>query len=316
MVDAVKQRFVCSEGARLKLKGMLELAGSALPDVDAIIGNNEVEINGLNLCDRSSATDAVLSYAMSSKYVGAVKDASHVVALFVKKEDAANYESCIIARGGCLLITSQPEIAFYLLHEALCSYGEFYENRSFPAQIGNDCDIAPTAVIESGVVIGDHVTIGHNTVVRAGSVLDDYVVIGCNSTIGSEGFQLITNNLKMPMRITHVGGCHLCQGAFVGDNASVCKSLFEGETVIGIGARIDNQSHIAHNSYVGANAVITAGVVTCGSVRIEGDAWIAPGALILNRVTIGAGAMVGMGSVVTRNVPPRATVYGNPARVH
>lgn len=50
-------------------------------------------------------------------------------------------------------------------------------------------------------------------------------------------------------------------------------------------------------------------------IRICRGAWIGARSIILKGVTIGAGAVVGMGSVVTRDVPPRTIVGGNPARV-
>ena len=50
-------------------------------------------------------------------------------------------------------------------------------------------------------------------------------------------------------------------------------------------------------------------------IRICEGAWIGARSIILKGVTIGAGAVVGMGSVVTRDVPPRTVVGGNPARV-
>ena len=49
-------------------------------------------------------------------------------------------------------------------------------------------------------------------------------------------------------------------------------------------------------------------------VRICRGAWIGARSIILKGVTIGPGAVVGMGSVVTRDVPPRTVVAGNPAR--
>ena len=49
-------------------------------------------------------------------------------------------------------------------------------------------------------------------------------------------------------------------------------------------------------------------------VVIEEDASVGTGAIILPNVTIGRGAAVTAGSVVTRSVPPKTMVQGNPAR--
>jgi acetyltransferase-like isoleucine patch superfamily enzyme len=50
-------------------------------------------------------------------------------------------------------------------------------------------------------------------------------------------------------------------------------------------------------------------------VIIEDDVFIGMNALVLKGVRLGAGCVIGAGSVVTRDVPPRAVVAGNPARV-
>jgi acetyltransferase-like isoleucine patch superfamily enzyme len=50
-------------------------------------------------------------------------------------------------------------------------------------------------------------------------------------------------------------------------------------------------------------------------VIIEDDVWIGPNVTILKGVRIGAGAFIEPGSLVTRDVPPRARVLGNPAQV-
>jgi acetyltransferase-like isoleucine patch superfamily enzyme len=52
-----------------------------------------------------------------------------------------------------------------------------------------------------------------------------------------------------------------------------------------------------------------------GPVVIKRGAWIGARSIILKGVTIGEGAVVGMGSVVTCDVPPRCVVAGNPARI-
>jgi acetyltransferase-like isoleucine patch superfamily enzyme len=48
-------------------------------------------------------------------------------------------------------------------------------------------------------------------------------------------------------------------------------------------------------------------------VRIEQDAFVGPGVIILPNVVVGRGAVVTAGSVVTRSVPPMTVVQGNPA---
>jgi acetyltransferase-like isoleucine patch superfamily enzyme len=54
---------------------------------------------------------------------------------------------------------------------------------------------------------------------------------------------------------------------------------------------------------------------TSRPVVIEDDVWIGIGAIILKGVTIGQGARIGAGSVVTTDVSPNSEVCGNPARV-
>lgn len=54
---------------------------------------------------------------------------------------------------------------------------------------------------------------------------------------------------------------------------------------------------------------------TKGETRIGNDVWIGYRAIILSGVTIGDGAVIGAGSVVTKDVPPYVIVAGNPARV-
>lgn len=300
---------------KMKICDMLVLLGNENKKLE-ILGNPDTEIDILNLCNRKSDMSSVLSYVTADKYAETVRAASNVSALFVKAEDAESYRSIIADRGGCLIVCENPEKVFYDLHERLCASGGFYKSFDFTAQVGKNCIIHKSAVIEDGVIIGDGVRIGANSVIRQGTVIEDGACIGCNSTIGSEGFQIITDGTNEPRRITHSGGCRICRNVSIGDNVCVCRSLFEGETYVGPGVKIDNLTYVAHNLYIGKNAVITAGVTLLGSCRIEEGAWIAPNSSILNRVTVGKYAKVGMGSVVTRDVPDKTTVYGNPARVH
>ncbi len=289
------------------VKNFLSLIGER-----SVSGNIDIVIESLNLCNRKTQINAILSYATSDKYMQSCIENSAVKAMIVPV-DCTCYEAILNERNGAVIYSETPEKDFYVLHEALCRCGDFYEKHDFSSEFGVDCDIHPSAVIYDGVKIGNHVKIGANTVVKPGTVIEDSVTIGCNSVIGSEGFQLITIEGEMPMRITHVGGVHICSHVYIGDCSCVGNALFEGATYIGKGAKIDNLVHIAHNLYVGENAVITAHSILCGSSVVEEGAWLAPQTAVLNNVVIGKNAMTGLGSVVLRSISDDMLAYGFPA---
>lgn len=77
---------------------------------------------------------------------------------------------------------------------------------------------------------------------------------------------------------------------------------------------------MAHDCVVGDFVTFTPRVCCNGYVHIEDHAYIGTGAVLKQGrpgqpLVIGRGAVVGMGAVVTKSVPPGATVVGNPARV-
>ena len=56
-------------------------------------------------------------------------------------------------------------------------------------------------------------------------------------------------------------------------------------------------------------------ITSKGPIIIEDDVWIGSNSVILSNVRIGRGAVVGAGSVVTKNIPPYSVVAGNPAKI-
>ena len=56
-------------------------------------------------------------------------------------------------------------------------------------------------------------------------------------------------------------------------------------------------------------------VFSKGGIHIEDDVWLGVGTIVLDGVRIGQGAVIGAGSVVTRDIPPMAVVAGVPAKV-
>lgn len=137
----------------------------------------------------------------------------------------------------------------------------------------------------------------HSTAIGAGTRIWQFVVVLAGAKIGQDcnicSHCLIENDVVIGDRVTVKSGVQLWDGLRVGD-----------DVFIGPNATFTNDKH-PKSGNVNFKRL---------STRIEAGASIGGGATLLPGVLIGAGATVGAGAVVTKDVPPGATVVGNPAR--
>ena len=103
-------------------------------------------------------------------------------------------------------------------------------------------------------------------------------------------------------------GAILCVFTNISSNAKIGRFFFG-----------NNYSSVGHDNVIGDFVTFGPGVIACGHVVVEDYAYIGAGVVIREGtdkpVVIGRGAVVGMGAVVTKSVPPGVTVVGNPARL-
>lgn len=118
--------------------------------------------------------------------------------------------------------------------------------------------------------------------------------------------------------------------ARIGNHVNICSHcLIENDVVIGdrvtvkSGVQLWDGIEISDDVFIGPNVTFTNDKFPRSkqypekflTTKIEKNASIGGGAVILPGLTIGEGAMVGAGAVVTKSVPPHAIVAGNPARI-
>jgi UDP-N-acetylglucosamine acyltransferase len=151
--------------------------------------------------------------------------------------------------------------------------------------------IHKTAIIHPNVVMGK------------GNVIGAYCVIGGNGEIRDKD------------QMDFKGTVHIGNHNVISEFVSIQRPFDENKsTIICDDNIIMAHTHIGHDTYIGSKCEICTGTVVGGYVTIYDDAKIKLNCTIRNRVIIGMSSVVGMGSVVVRNVPNFGVVYGNPAK--
>lgn len=106
----------------------------------------------------------------------------------------------------------------------------------------------------------------------------------------------------------------------IGEGALLCNFvLLTSDIRIGRQFQANFYAYVAHDCVIGDYVTLAPGARCNGNIHIEDHAYIGSGAVLRQGtpdkpLRIGRGALVGMGAVVTRDVPAGETWIGNPAR--
>ncbi len=152
-----------------------------------------------------------------------------------------------------------------------------------------------TAIIEDNVEIGDGTKIWHQSQIRKGSKLGKNCIVGKAVFIDFDS--QIGENVKIQNNAILYHQAIIEDGVFVGPNVCLANDKLprainpDGTLKSGDDWEV-SKTLIKKGAAIGASSVITPGV------------------------TVGSWAMAGSGSVITKDIPEHALVYGNPARIH
>lgn len=109
-------------------------------------------------------------------------------------------------------------------------------------------------------------------------------------------------------------GARIGRSCKISSHSFICEGVtIEDEVFVGHGVMFTNDLFPRASNLDGS--MQTDADWTCVPTLIKRRASLGSGATLLCGITVGEGAVVGAGAVVTKDVPPGATVVGNPARV-
>lgn len=150
--------------------------------------------------------------------------------------------------------------------------------------IGHHCVIRSEAVIYRDVVIGNYVRTGHKVLIREECRIGSHVLVGTNV--------VIDNRTTIGSRVSIQSTVYVPTGTLIEDH------VFIGPNAVFLNDRFPTR----------VQAPLKAPQIRRGAT-IGGNATILPG------ITIGEGAFVAAGAIVTRNVPPWHLAIGSPAQI-
>lgn len=289
-----------------------------ISEIITFLNNDLLDVKGCsdgvyidNLSDVSHVCETTLDW------INPQKDNKQSMAEVSKAHTLLVDDSILPIEGKLLLVVKNPKVC-------LARIGNHYFMPK--SEIG----IHPTAIIASNAHIGENVSIGAYAVIGNATIGDDCViesfvritdfvkmgdrcVIKSGAVLGGEGFGFEKDEQGNRFRFPQIGRLIIGNDVEIGSNTCVDRGALS-DTIIGHHTKINNLCHIAHNNVIGNNVEITGCVNISGGNIIEDNVWIAPNSSLKGYLHIGKNAVVGMGAIVTKDIPPYEVWVGNPAR--
>lgn len=182
------------------------------------------------------------------------------------------------------------------------------------ATVGEKARIGANCVVGAGARIGEATVLHPSASIYPGVVLGARVIVHSGARIGVDGFGYVHSD-GAHVKVPQAGECVVEDDVEIGANCTIDRGSI-GRTVIGVGSKLDNLVHVAHNVSIGPRSILVAQVGVAGSTRTGPGVSMGGQAGVIGHLKIGKGARIAAQAGVIGDVAPGATVSGYPARDH
>ena len=270
-----------------------------------IIGNDQIEIAGVNEIHQVENGDVV--FVDHPKYYDTCLN-SAATCIIINNKDVA------IPNGKALLYCNDPFEAYLTIVKHFKPLNISTKAISDDVMIGEGTIIMPNVFIGSNVQIGKNCTIYPGVIILGDTIIGDEVIIQANTVIGGDAFYYNTkkNRPAWYKKMLSCGSVVLEDKVEIGCACTIDRGV-SGNTIIGMGTKIDNMVHIGHDTQTAENCLIAAQVGIAGGVKLEAGVTIWGQAGLNKTITIGENAVILGGSGVTSSLAGNKTYMGFPA---
>lgn len=265
------------------------------------IGDENFSVNGINEIHVVESGDVV--FVDHPKYYDKALNSDATVILINKKVDCPE--------GKALLISDDPFRDFNKLSSHFKPFERSDRNIAVSAKVGKNSIIQPNVFLGNNVIIGDDCLIHANVAIYDNCVIGNNVTIHSGTVLGGDAFYYKNRNEGFD-KLLSCGRVVVEDNVDIGAACTIDKGV-TGDTIIGIGTKIDNQVQIAHDTVIGKKCLIASQVGIAGCTIIEDEVTLWGQVGIISDVTIGKNAVILAQAGVSKSLEGNKVYFGSPA---
>lgn len=268
-----------------------------------LAGDTEQLATGINEIHKVGHGD--ISFVDFEKYYSKCLNSAATIIIINKEVDCPP--------GKTLLVNDDPFSAYVKIVKRFRPFEPSFQMISDTAEIGEGTHLQPGVFVGNNVRIGKNCLIHPNVTIYDHTIIGDNVIIHAGTVIGADAFYFKRRKEREAQydKLISCGRVIIEDHVEIGAGCTIDKGV-SGDTIIGLGTKLDNHIHIGHGAVIGRNCLFAAQVGVGGKAIIEDDVILWGQVGVSKDLTIGKGAVVYAQSGVPQSIEGGKVYFGSP----